>query len=61
MKLVQLLDNIDFNHVMIFVNSARRAETLYQLLHEEEFPVTFSHGGLETDKRYYRIYIALID
>jgi len=51
MKLVQILDNIDFNQVFVFVKSVKRAETLYDVLKDEEFPVTYSHGGLETDKR----------
>jgi superfamily II DNA/RNA helicase len=51
MKLVQILDNIDFNQVFVFVKSVKRAVTLFEVLKDEEFPVTYSHGGLETDKR----------
>jgi superfamily II DNA/RNA helicase len=51
LKLVQILDSIEFNQVFVFVKSVKRAETLYSVLKDEEFPVIFSHGGLPTDLR----------
>jgi superfamily II DNA/RNA helicase len=52
LKLVQILDSIEFNQVFVFVKSVKRAETLHSVLKDEEFPVTFSHGGLPTDIRH---------
>ncbi|EDQ89444.1 uncharacterized protein MONBRDRAFT_36918 [Monosiga brevicollis MX1] len=44
-KLLDLLDALEFNQVVIFVKSGRRAETLSALLQDQMFPATHIHGG----------------
>lgn len=50
-KLSSLLDNLDFNQVVIFVNSVRRAIELNKLLLELGFPSMCIHSGLKQEDR----------
>jgi len=50
-KLVDLLDALEFNQVVIFVSSVRRAEELNKILNECNFPSTCIHGGLKQEER----------
>ena len=50
-KLNDLLDALDFNQVIIFVGSVRRAIELNKLLNECNFPSTCSHSGLKQAER----------
>jgi ATP-dependent RNA helicase UAP56/SUB2 len=45
-KLFDLLDALLFNQVIIFVKSAKRAETLSKVLVQSNFPSVFIHGSL---------------
>lgn len=51
-KLNDLLDSLDFNQVVIFVKSVRRADELNRLLVECNFPSIAIHGGLQQEDRY---------
>eukprot|EP01125_Pyxidicula_operculata_P004133 TRINITY_DN159_c0_g1_i2.p1 TRINITY_DN159_c0_g1~~TRINITY_DN159_c0_g1_i2.p1 ORF type:complete len:435 (-),score=108.43 TRINITY_DN159_c0_g1_i2:194-1309(-) len=46
-----ILDHINFNQVVIFVNQTNRAEMLTKLLNQEGFPSVCSFGGLKTEAR----------
>jgi len=50
-KLVDLLDALEFNQVVIFVNQSTRAEMLNKLLNEENFPSIFSSGRMDQEQR----------
>jgi len=50
-KLNDLLDALEFNQVVIFVNGVRRAKELNKLLIECNFPSMAIFGGLEQDER----------
>merc|ERR1711933_539346 len=50
-KLFDLLDDIDFNQVIIFVRSQDRAEALARILHAGQFPTAFIHGRMKQDDR----------
>merc|ERR1719488_89683 len=50
-KLFDLLDNIDFNQVIIFVRSQERAKALAKILNKGEFPTTFIHGRIQQEER----------
>merc|ERR1712025_519106 len=50
-KLFDLLDNIDFNQVIIFVKSKDRAEALAKILNKGRFPTAFIHGRMEQSER----------
>jgi len=50
-KLVDLLDALEFNQVVIFVSSVRRAEELNKILNECNFPSTCIHGSLKQEER----------
>jgi len=50
-KLVDLLDALEFNQVVIFVSSIRRAEELNKILNECNFPSTCIHGSLKQEER----------
>jgi len=50
-KLIDLLDVLDFNQVVIFVNAVNRADMLNKLLNDENFPSICSYGRLEHDAR----------
>ena len=45
-KLYDLLDALLFNQVIVFVKSAKRAETLSKVLVKANFPSVFIHGLL---------------
>ncbi|ORY79806.1 ATP-dependent RNA helicase uap56 [Protomyces lactucae-debilis] len=53
-KLNDLLDSLEFNQVVIFVKSVRRAEELDRLLRECNFPSIAIHGGLLQEERIAR-------
>lgn len=53
-KLSDLLDALDFNQVVIFVNGVRRCKELNKLLVESNFPSIFIHGGLKQEERLER-------
>jgi len=53
-KLTELLDNLEFNQVVIFVNSVRRASELNKLLAECAFPSMCIHSGLKQEERIER-------
>eukprot|EP00823_Brevimastigomonas_motovehiculus_P001232 TRINITY_DN11741_c0_g1_i1.p1 TRINITY_DN11741_c0_g1~~TRINITY_DN11741_c0_g1_i1.p1 ORF type:complete len:465 (-),score=116.38 TRINITY_DN11741_c0_g1_i1:292-1686(-) len=50
-KLSGLLDALDFNQVVIFVNGVRRCKELDKLLRECNFPSTCVYGGLSQTER----------
>jgi len=50
-KLNDLLDALDFNQVMIFVNGVRRCKELHKLLVECNFPAMCVWGGLPQEER----------
>jgi len=50
-KLNDLLDALDFNQVVIFVNGVRRATELNKLLVECNFPSIVIHGSLAQEER----------
>jgi len=50
-KLNDLLDALDFNQVVIFVNGVRRCKELNKLLTECNFPSMCIHGSLEQEER----------
>eukprot|EP01008_Symbiontida_sp_HLA12_P002621 NODE_55_length_1541_cov_496.428773_g52_i0.p1 GENE.NODE_55_length_1541_cov_496.428773_g52_i0~~NODE_55_length_1541_cov_496.428773_g52_i0.p1 ORF type:complete len:448 (-),score=94.44 NODE_55_length_1541_cov_496.428773_g52_i0:196-1494(-) len=50
-KLIDLLDNLEFNQVVIFVKSVQRAKHLNQLLKECAFPSITIHSGLDQEAR----------
>jgi ATP-dependent RNA helicase UAP56/SUB2 len=53
-KLTDLLDALDFNQVVIFVNGVRRCKELNKLLTECNFPSMCIYGGLKQDERIER-------
>ncbi|KAK3088353.1 hypothetical protein FSP39_018033 [Pinctada imbricata] len=53
-KLVQLLDNLDFNQVIIFVRSIQRCQALTALLEEQNFPVVQIHRAMPQETRLSR-------
>jgi len=50
-KLNDLLDALDFNQVVIFVNGVRRCKELNKLLTECNFPSIAVYGGLNQEER----------
>jgi len=50
-KVADLLDLLEFNQVVIFVNKQVRAEELDRLLRECNFPSTCMHGKLKQEER----------
>merc|ERR1711896_15383 len=50
-KLNDLLDNLEFNQVVIFVKSVQRATALDKLLVECNFPSIAIHSGLNQEER----------
>lgn len=50
-KLFDLLDNLAFNQVIIFVKSTRRCNELNKLLSKSGFPTIAVHSDLPQDKR----------
>jgi ATP-dependent RNA helicase UAP56/SUB2 len=53
-KLTELLDALEFNQVVIFVNSVRRCQELHKLLRECNFPAECIYGGLDQTERLAR-------
>jgi len=53
-KLNDLLDALDFNQVVVFVNGIRRCKELHNLLVECNFPSICIHGGLNQRERLER-------
>lgn len=53
-KLNELLDNLEFNQVIIFVKSTQRANELDKLLRECNFPSIAVHSGVSQEERYVR-------
>lgn len=53
-KLNDLLDSLDFNQVVIFVNGVRRCKELNKLLLECNFPSMCIYGGLKQEERLER-------
>jgi ATP-dependent RNA helicase UAP56/SUB2 len=50
-KLVSLLDQLEFNQVVIFVSSVQRAQVLNDLLLSEKFPSICTHSRMKQDQR----------
>ena len=50
-KLFDILDNVQFNQVIIFVNSIMRCETLSDLLTSSNFPSIAIHSNLPQEER----------
>lgn len=50
-KLSDLLDNLEFNQVIIFVSSVRRATELNKLLSENGFPSMCIHSRMKQEER----------
>jgi ATP-dependent RNA helicase UAP56/SUB2 len=53
-KLVNLLDDLDFNQLVVFVRSVSRAEELNRLLEECNFPSTCIHSVMKQEERIER-------
>jgi len=53
-KLNDLLDALDFNQVVIFVNGVRRCKELHKLLQECNFPAMCIHADLTQEERLER-------
>ena len=51
-KLNSMLDDLEFNQVIIFVKSTLRATELDKLLRECNFPSIAVHSGVSQDERY---------
>ncbi|QPG76267.1 Suppressor of the cold-sensitive snRNP bioproteinsis mutant brr1-1 [Brettanomyces nanus] len=54
LKLAELLDSLEFNQVIIFVKSTRRATALNKLLCESNFPSICVHSGIPQEERIAR-------
>lgn len=50
-KLIDLLDALEFNQVVVFVNGVRRCKELNKLLIEYNFPAICMYGGLSQEER----------
>ncbi|AWU74490.1 ATP-dependent RNA helicase SUB2 [Pichia kudriavzevii] len=53
-KLAELLDSLEFNQVIIFVKSTKRATALNQLLIDSNFPSIVVHSGIPQEERIQR-------
>lgn len=53
-KLTDILDNLEFNQVVIFVKSVERANVLNQLLNEVGFPSVVIHSRMKQEERLSR-------
>lgn len=51
-KLNDILDRLEFNQVVIFVKSVRRAQELNEILTQSNFPAMSIHSGLPQAERY---------
>lgn len=59
-KLNELLDELQFNQVIIFVKSTLRATELDKLLRECNFPSIAVHSGVSQEERYVHLSSVLI-
>ena len=50
-KLVEILDGLEFNQTIIFVNTVIRAKELDKILHEVNFPSICIHSGMLISER----------
>merc|ERR1711907_706347 len=50
-KLIDILDNVQFNQCMIFVSKVPRARALNQLLQSQSFPSIVVYGRLNVQDR----------
>ena len=50
-KLLKILDDIQFNQVIIFVNNILRCEALAKIIHKNGFPTVAIHADLSQEKR----------
>lgn len=53
-KLLELLDQLEFNQVVIFVRSVQRCGALHTLLSEQNFPSIAIHRGMPQEERLSR-------
>jgi ATP-dependent RNA helicase UAP56/SUB2 len=53
-KLNDLLDNLEFNQVVVFVNGVGRCRQLHKILTENNFPAICIYGGLDQKERIER-------
>ena len=53
-KLLELLDNLDFNQVIVFVKSIQRCVALSKLLVEQNFPTIAIHKAMKQEERLSR-------
>jgi len=53
-KLTDLLDQLEFNQVVIFVSGVRRAKELHKLLVENNFPAIAVHSDMKQEERLQR-------
>lgn len=60
-KLNELLDNLEFNQVIIFVKSTLRATELDKLLRECNFPSIAVHSGVSQEERLVPLHLFLIE
>jgi len=51
LKLVELLDNLDFNQVIIFTGEQKYAEKLCEVINREGFPAIACYSKMEQEKR----------
>ena len=58
-RLNELLDELSFNQVIIFVKSTLRATELDKLLRECNFPSIAVHSGVSQDERYVSLFALL--
>ncbi|GME77735.1 unnamed protein product [Ambrosiozyma monospora] len=54
LKLAELLDSLEFNQVIIFVKSTKRATALNRLLCDSNFPSIVVHSGIPQEERIAR-------
>lgn len=50
-RLLDILDNMDFNQVVIFVSSVQRTRKLCEVLEQENFPVIAIHSRMPQEQR----------
>lgn len=50
-KLIDLLDDIDFNQVVIFVSQKERAKQLHKLIEDNNFPSICIHSKMKQEER----------
>mmetsp|Transcript_14779 Transcript_14779/g.25144 ORF Transcript_14779/g.25144 Transcript_14779/m.25144 type:complete len:432 (-) Transcript_14779:50-1345(-) len=50
-KLIQLLDDLDFNQVIVFTKNQQYAQKLNEIIQQEKFPSVVCTGNMKTDQR----------